>query len=202
MTSKEVFEKFVPEAAVSYCNKLYEKLGFEFKIKKARQTKLGDYRYDHNIDRHIISINNDLNAYSFLVTYLHEVAHLMAFRKHGNLIMPHGVEWKKCFMEVAQPMLNSKVFDERVLHVLIKYFKSPKASSCSDPTLYNVLKKFDTEHSIQLKDIAIGEQFSFNKREFKKLEKKRTRSVCLELKTGRKYAIAEIAEVARLKGVA
>lgn len=201
MTSEEVFKKFVPIEAVSYCNKLYENLGFEFKIKKARQTKLGDYRYDHEIDRHIISINNDLNAYSFLVTYLHEVAHLVAFKKHGNRIMPHGVEWKKCFMEVAQPMLTTNVFDERVLNVLNKYFKNPKASSCSDPTLYNILKKFDANPSLQLKDIKAGEEFYFNKRIFRKLEKKRTRSVCLELKTGKKYAIAEIAEVAKQKDV-
>lgn len=198
MTSEEVFKKFVPDSAVSYCNKLYEKLGFEFKIKKARQTKLGDYRYDHEIDRHIISINNDLNAYSFLVTYLHEVAHLVAFKKYGNRIMPHGVEWKKCFKEVAQPMLTDKVFDERVLAVLNKYFSNPKASSCSDPTLYNILRKFDSSPALQLKDIKIGEDFQFNKRIFRKLEKKRTRSVCLEVKTGRKYAIAEIAEITPL----
>ncbi len=198
MTSKEVFQQFVPPNAVSYCNKLYEKLGFEFKIKKARQTKLGDYRYDHEIDRHIISVNNNLNTYSFLVTFLHEVAHLVAFKKHGNRIMPHGVEWKKCFKEVAQPMLTPDVFDERVLVALNKYFSNPKASSCSDPTLYNILRKFDSAPSLQLKDIQVGEDFRFNKRIFRKLEKKRTRSVCLEIKTGRKYAIAEIAEISRL----
>lgn len=195
MTSKEVFDKFIPSQAVPYCNKLYQRLGFEFKIKKARQTKLGDYRYDHEIDRHIISINNDLNAYSFLVTYLHEVAHLVAFKKYGNRIMPHGIEWKKCFKEVAQPMLTSDVFDDRVLTALIKYFKNPKASSCSDPTLYNVLKKFDVDPSLQLKDIKVGQEFTFNKRIFRKLEKKRTRSICLEIKTSKKYAISEIAEV-------
>ncbi len=198
MTAEEVFKKFVPSAAVSYCNKLYEKLGFEFKIKKTRQTKLGDYRYDHEIDRHIISINNDLNAYSFLVTYLHEVAHLVAFKKYGNRIMPHGIEWKKCFKEVAQPMLTDKVFDERVLIALNKYFSNPKASSCSDPALFNILKKFDSTPSLQLKDVNVGADFQFNKRIFRKLEKKRTRSICLEIKTGRKYAIAEIAEVSSL----
>ena len=202
MTSRQVFEKFIPEEAVPYCNKLYEKLGFEFKIKKARQTKLGDYRYDPNIDRHIISINNDLNAYSFLVTYLHEVAHLAAFKKYGNKVWPHGKEWKQCFKEFALPMLNTNVFDEKVLIVLNKYFTNPKASSCSDPTLYNILKKFDLASSIQLKDINVGEEFLFNKRVFRKLEKKRTRSVCLEINTGKKYAISEIAEVVRLKAAA
>ena len=195
MTSREVFEKFVPQTAVSYCNKLYEKIGFEFKIKKARQTKLGDYRFDPNSNRHTITINNDLNPYSFLVTYLHEVAHLIAFKKYGNRVQPHGKEWKQCFTEIAEPMLSGQVFDQRILMALSKYFKNPKASSCSDPMLYNILKKFDNKETLQLKDIAIRQSFVFNKRQFKKLEKKRTRSICLELKTNRKYAIAEIAEV-------
>lgn len=195
MTSKEVFEKFIPATAVSYCNKLYEKLGFEFKVKKARQTKLGDYRYDPHSDRHTITINNDLNSFSFLVTYLHEVAHLIAFKQYGNRVAPHGKEWKHCFVEVAKPMLTEEVFDGRVLTALNRYFNNPKASSCSDPVLYNILKQFDGKETMQLKDIPIGEVFSFNKRAFKKLEKKRTRSICLELESNRKYAIAEIAEV-------
>lgn len=199
MTSEAVFRKFVPEGAVSYCNKLYEKLGFEFKIKKARQTKLGDYRYDPNTERHTISINNDLNAFSFLVTYLHEVAHLIAFKQHGHSVAPHGKEWKQCFREVAAPMLTDDIFDPLVLRALEKYFSNPKASSCADPVLYNILKKFDHTQSLQLKDLAVGETFTFNKRTFRKLEKKRTRSVCLELRTNRKYAIAEIAEVSRLE---
>lgn len=200
MTSAQVFEKFIPEKAVSYCNKLYEKLGFEFKIKKARQTKLGDYRYNPFSDRHTITINNDLNPFSFLVTYLHEVAHLVAFTKYGNRIAPHGKEWKRCFVEVATPMLSDEIFDPKVLRALNRYFNNPKASSCSDPVLYNILKKFDGKEVLQLKDIAIGSSFIFNKREFRKLEKKRTRSICLELKSNRKYAIAEIAEVSMLKG--
>lgn len=195
MTSQQVFEKFVPQAAVSYCNKLYEKLSFEFKIKKARQTKLGDYRYDPTLGTHTITINNDLNRYSFLVTYLHEVAHLLAFKQYGHRVQPHGKEWKQCFREVAQPMLTEKVFDRLILIALNTYFSNPKASSCSDPVLYNMLKKFDPEQRPQLKDVSIGQEFIFNKRTFRKLEKKRTRSICLELKTNRKYAIAEIAEI-------
>ncbi len=195
MNSVQVFGKFVPPSSVRYCNRLYEKLAFELKIKKARQTKLGDYRYDNHSGKHTISINNDLNSYAFLVTYLHEVAHLVAFKKYGTLPLPHGVEWKQCFKEVAGPLLIEGVFHPQVLQVLIRYFKNPRASSCSDPILYNVLRKFDANDSLQLKDVRVGEEFFFNKRHFRKLEKKRTRSICLELKTGKKYAVAEIAGV-------
>lgn len=195
MTSEEVFKKFVPATSVSYCNKLYQQLGFEFKVKKARQTKMGDYRYDPRNGKHTISINNDLNPYAFLVTYLHEVAHHTTYIKYGNRVLPHGREWKSMFQELALPVLTEDVFTLDILQALQNYFRNPKASSCSDPVLFNIIRKYDIQQKNQLKDILIGGTFNFNKRTFQKLERKRTRSVCLEIKTGKKYSIPEIAEV-------
>ncbi len=196
MTSREVFQKFVPTPSIEYCVKLYERLGFEFKIKKARQTKLGDYRFNPKTNRHTITINNDLNPYAFLVTYLHEVGHLIAFKQYGRRILPHGKEWKQAFKEVSEPMLTEEIFHKSVLEALKKYFRNPKASSCSDPVLYQILKQFDEPSSkILLKEIAIGEVFVFNKKVFIKLEKKRTRSVCQEVQTKKKYLISDLAEV-------
>lgn len=175
-------------------------MGFEFKIKKARQTKLGDYRFNPKTNKHTITVNNDLNPFAFLVTYLHEVAHLMAFKQHGRRISPHGKEWKLCFKEVSEPMLTEKVFHQSVLSALKKYFKNPKASSCSDPILYQILKQFDApSDKLLLKNISIGQRFQFNKKQFVKLEKKRTRSVCQEINSKRKYLISEIAEVIPLE---
>lgn len=196
MISREVFQRFVPPHAVEYCDALYQTQAFEFKIKKARVTKLGDFRFEPKSGKHTITINNDLNPYNFLVTYLHEIAHLNAFRTYGNSIMPHGEEWKETFKEVSKPMLRTDVFPKEVLATLIHYFKNPKASSCSDPVLYQVLKKYDIQDgSVFLKSILPGQKFEFNKRKFEKLELKRTRSVCKELKSGKKYLISELAQV-------
>ena len=65
MISRTVFEKFVPSVAVNYCDNLYNQLGFEFKIKKSRRTKLGDFRFDPKSGKSTITINNDLNPYAF-----------------------------------------------------------------------------------------------------------------------------------------
>ncbi len=196
MTAKEVLSRFVPKHAVNYCDDLYQQANFEFKIKKTRQTKMGDYCYNPKTDRHTITINNDLNPYSFLITYLHEVAHLIAFKKYGRLISPHGKEWKHHFKEIASPILSDKIFPKAILFALKNYFKKPKASSCSDPVLYQLLKKFDTRKgTIFLKEISIGKSFIFNKRKFVKLETKRTRSVCEAVLTRRKYLIPDVAEV-------
>jgi len=80
----EIFERFLPPGSANYCHDLWRKHGFEFKIKKGRKTKLGDYRYDPRQKKHTITINNDLNSYSFLITYLHEVAHLITLEKKSQ----------------------------------------------------------------------------------------------------------------------
>lgn len=192
----DIFERFVPQEAAGYCFKLWNYFGFEFKIKRSRQTKLGDYRYNPQTKKHTITINNDLNPFSFLVTYLHEVAHLVTFEQHGHSANPHGLEWKQNFRKVAKPVLNEKVFPENILLALTSYFKNPKAASCSDPVLYRVLKQFDLPTGkIMLRQVQLGSAFDFNGRKFKKLEQKRTRAVCLELKSNKRYLISEVAEV-------
>ena len=75
----------------------------QLKIKKPRLTKLGDYRCPQNGKGHIISINNNLNPYAFLITLTHEIAHMMVWEKHQNKVLPHGSEWKEMFQKL---MLN------------------------------------------------------------------------------------------------
>ena len=121
---------------------------------------------------------------------------MVTFETHKNKVSPHGEEWKNAFKKVATPVLNTDVFPHPILLALTSYFKNPKASSCADPTLYNVLRKFDGPTDlVSLKSINQGTVFYFNDRLFKKMEKKRTRSVCIEIASGRKYLINEIAMV-------
>ncbi|MCP4456557.1 MAG: SprT family zinc-dependent metalloprotease [Cytophagales bacterium] len=196
MTSLQVFEKFVPDEAVAYCNNLYETMGFEFKITKSRRTKLGDFRFKPDNKKSIITINNDLNSYAFLVTFLHEVAHLITFQKFTNRVAPHGSEWKREFTNISVPLLTKDVFPPSILISLTKYFQNPKASSCSDPNLYRALRHFDSPtNKLPLNDIQNQQSFIFNKRRFIRMEKKRTRWVCEEINSKRKYLINGIADV-------
>lgn len=196
MNSLTVFERFVPAAAAEYCNRLYERLGFEFKITKSRNTKLGDFRYYGATNKAIITVNNDLNPYAFLITYLHEVAHLLTHNEFKSTVNPHGKEWKSVFVRITQPVLTDEVFPSPVLNALHKYFQNPKASSCADPSLYRALQQFNNESEKKLLDtVDLQSKFIFNKRTFQKLEKRRTRWVCMEMKTQRKYLIPGVAEV-------
>lgn len=193
----EIFQRFVPGEAAIYCLGLWKELGFEFQIKRNRQTKLGDYRYDPSTKKHTITINNDLNPYAFLITYLHEVAHHVTFSKYGRKVKPHGREWKSAFIKLAEPILKEEVLPEPVFSALSVYLKNPKAASCSDPHLYHILRQYDPEDAdmTPLSEVAIGESFHFQGKLYHKLEKKRTRSVCQERATGRRYLISEVARV-------
>ncbi|HNP17914.1 MAG TPA: SprT-like domain-containing protein [Fulvivirga sp.] len=191
----KTLSKYIPLEALHYCTQLWIEQPFNLKIKKKRTTKLGDYRYLPANKTHQISINNDLNPYSFLVTYLHEVAHLKAFVTYGRQIKPHGLEWKATFKEITLPLLNSSVFPDDVLRKLARYMKDPKASSCNDHNLMRVLKGHDKEDSTFLADLEVGQMFKLGSRTFKKENLRRTRFVCQEVSTGRKYLISKTAVV-------
>ena len=53
-------------------------------ISRKRQSILGDYRHRTHQDNHRISVNGNLNTYSFLITLLHELAHLLTFEQFGS----------------------------------------------------------------------------------------------------------------------
>ena len=72
-----------PEGSADYAYDILWKYGIQLRIKKPRTTKLGDYRPPQPGEARRISINKDLNKFSFLVTFLHETAHLINFEKKG-----------------------------------------------------------------------------------------------------------------------
>ena len=67
---------YIPEKSVSMVQYLIEKHNFTLKIVNQRQTKHGDFRKLPN-GRFQITINNNLNPYQFLLTLIHEIAHLV-----------------------------------------------------------------------------------------------------------------------------
>ena len=98
------------------------------------------------------------------------------------------------------PMLNDRVFPDDILRVLARHMKNPKASSTSDKQLYLTLRRYDENSSeTLLSDIQPNEQFLFNKKIYRKEQLRRTRSLCTEMKSGRKYLISETAPVKQFK---
>ncbi|NMM49712.1 SprT-like domain-containing protein [Marinigracilibium pacificum] len=196
-SGRNTFQKYLPEEAVEYCFELWLTYSFRFKITKDRQSKLGDYRYDPTTKIHSVTVNHNLNKYQFLITYIHEVAHLAVHKKYGNRVSPHGNTWKNQFKELFLPVLNDKVFPDDILRVLARHMKNPKASTHADPNLSIALAAYDDNHSeiTFLDAVPEGELFNFRNKKYKKLETRRTRVICLEVSSGKKYLINKVARV-------
>lgn len=190
---------FMPEAALPFAAAFLVQHRVQLTLTRGRATKLGDYRHPWQGKGHRITVNQTLNPYAFVVTLVHEFAHLVVWNKHQNKVNPHGIEWKNAFTELMAPLLTPEVFPEALLPVLYNYFRSPKASSCADPDLMRALAAYNERPAnIQLLEtLPDGSIFATLSppRIFKKLEKRRTRCLCVELTTGRQYLIHQLTEV-------
>jgi hypothetical protein len=197
MDATQIFKKYLPPLAVDYCHSLWQEYRFKFVIAPKRQTKLGDYRFVHEKNHHIVTVNGNLNPYSFLTTYIHEVAHLTTFKKYGNKVLPHGKEWKNEFHRLFIPLLHESFLPKEVLSTLKTYLKNPRASSCSEQGLFELDPKEDLlqPNEAYLKSLPQGTKFTLKKRVFTKLELRRTRILCQESASGRKFLIHQNAIV-------
>ncbi|MGO1752353.1 SprT-like domain-containing protein [Psychroflexus halocasei] len=192
--------KYIPSSAVTSVSELIKTYNVHLKIVKDRQTKHGDYRMLPS-GKHQITVNYSLNPYRFLMTLIHEIAHLIAFETYGHRIKPHGVEWKYVFQKLMLPLINPKVFPDSLLPVLAKHFRNPSASSDTDPYLSIALKKYDSHNEKNyIFEIPIGSLFTAaNGRVFKKGKKLRKRYECLEISTKKIYVFQPNAEIELIK---
>jgi SprT protein len=193
MTSERVFtilQTHVPSAALEYCFSLWKQSPFELKVTKSRQTKVGDFTSRRTRNHPRITVNNDLNQFLFLVTYVHEVAHLRVYLEYGNKVDPHGDQWKSTFTDLMVPLLWESVFPEEILHELRRHMINPKASSFADTTLTQAFRKFDRNSSqVELSQVPEGSIFRLQDKYFKKGKLRRTRILCRELQSKRDYLV-------------
>ncbi len=189
--------KYLPERAVSPCFELIKNNGVHLKIVNHRVTRHGDYRRMPD-GRHQVTVNASLNKYRFLITLVHEIAHLVAFEQFGRRIKPHGKEWKQTFQRLMLPFIRPEVFPSQLLPLVAHHFKNPKASSSTDSRLSIALKTFDPVERTKsyVFELPEGSTFQlYNGRIFKKGKKRIKRYECTELSTGRLYLFQPQAEV-------
>lgn len=186
-----ILRKYLPQGSELYAADLMEKHKIQLRIKNPRLTKLGDYRPPTSENSHRISINRDLNRFAFLITFMHEVAHLLNFENSGPRVPPHGIEWKREFQMVSGPIVKQNILPNDVHAALNRYLKNPKASSCTDAQLVRTLRNYDEASEwVLVEEIPMGLIFETQDgRKFKKLEKMRTRFRCTELQSGKTYLV-------------
>ena len=201
MTKREkyiaIFDKYVPKVFSPVLADLLLASNVSFKVVKSRKTKLGDFRMSQFVKQPIITINRDLNQYSFLITSLHEFAHYHTFQKYGNSVLPHGKEWKEAFRILLLPVINSGQLPKDIETALMSSLVNTKASSCSDLPLSRTLHRYNNSVSSEyrLEELPKNATFALNNRLFLKLNKRRTRYECKELSSGKIFLVHALATV-------
>ncbi|HEY6506052.1 MAG TPA: SprT-like domain-containing protein [Chitinophagaceae bacterium] len=167
-------------------------------VARERKSILGDYRHRTHHDNHRISVNGNLNKFSFLITLLHELAHLLTFEQFGNKVMAHGREWKTIYGKLLDQFLQHKVFPPDIEREILLSLQNPAASSCAEDGLLRVLRKYDRPDSKVklLEELLLNAIFRIDDgRIFQKGKKLRKRFQCKEVKTGRVYLFSPVYEV-------
>lgn len=180
----------VPEPSLSYCLQLWQTFPFRFKLRKSRQTKVGDFSCRQGQTPQI-TVNEDLHPYLFLITYIHEVAHLVVHQQFGHRAEAHGTEWKEQFKALMRPVMNTSVFPSELLRGLEVHMADPMASTFSDSEITKLLRSYDARavNVTLLSDIPEGSIFALNGRWFKKGKIRRTRVLCREMHSKRNYLV-------------
>ena len=201
MDKVNILEKYLPEGTAPIIARWIDYFKCEFKISRSRSTKFGDYRHPFKDQGHRISINYNLNPYAFLVTTVHEFAHLHTWNEHKRKAKPHGTEWKANFKKMMRPFFEAHAFPDDVQRAIISYLQNPAASSCTDLNLRRVLQKYDskTENIVTVESLEPNSMFEMkNGRIFRKELQIRKRFKCVEIKTGAIYLFNPLAEVIRI----
>ena len=193
----DAIKKYIPDKAAQLVLDYLNLHKVHLTITKERKSVLGDYRHATTYNNHRISVNGNLNKYSFLITLIHELAHLITFTQHKNRVDPHGKEWKRIYGVLLRDFLQPDVFPPELLYYLNDSLHDLPASSCSDEKLMRVLKKYDKANGLLLvEQIGEGKLFNAGKGKlFRKGKKLRKRYQCVEMATGKLYLFSPIYEV-------
>jgi hypothetical protein len=199
--SFEALKNYLPSGSFDLVMPLILQYKVHLTVTRERQTKLGDYRMAHYGKNHRISVNGNLNRFAFLITLLHEIAHLLAFEQYGLKINPHGKEWKKTYSLLLKDFLEKEFFPEDIRRELLLNLHNPAASTCAEEGLIRVLRKYDTDtqQALWLEEIPAGSKFLIRGgRVFEKGEKLRKRFKCYELPDRRAYLFSPMFEIEKI----
>lgn len=187
----------MPEGAIEDVHHMLDGHFFLIKVSGTRKSKHGDFRPAKSGYAHRISVNGSLNSYAFLITLVHEIAHMHVWEKYKSSVKPHGPDWKQHFRALMIPLLLKEVFPEDIMRPLSHYLKNPGASTAGNIELSSSLAiydPFDTKN--HLTDLAEGSHFYYDQRgPFVRKALRRKRILCEEVNTGKKYLFHPLAKV-------
>jgi hypothetical protein len=195
---------YLPDGAFEPVIDLINQYKVHLTVTKARKSVLGDYRHAFQGANHKISVNGNLNKYEFLITLLHELAHLLCYELYRNRVDAHGKEWKSIYGQLLAQFIQKGIFPDDIKKALSKTLLNPAATANGETKLLLVLRKYNTvqkEGIALVANIAEGVLFeSLNGKIFKRGKKRRIRIECVEVATGQVYSFSALTEVKLVNG--
>ncbi|MFZ4398599.1 MAG: SprT-like domain-containing protein [Bacteroidales bacterium] len=193
---KEILIAYIPENAISYVVDIIKSNNVQLNICRNRKTKLGDYRPPQNTFLfHRISVNYNLNHYEFLITLIHEFAHLFVWNKYKNKVEPHGKEWKATYYSLLNQFIDQNIFPDEIKNAILKLEVSPENAKLE---MGRAMQKYTqgVQNTLFVEEIPINANFTtIDGRSFRKIEKLRKRYKCICLNDNRKYLFHPLAKV-------
>jgi len=191
---------FIPENMLDEVVILLQKYPIHLGLMAPRSRVYGDYRPPQKIGEfHKITVNGDLNKYAFLITFLHEYAHLLVFVSHGPRAQAHGSEWKTFFRRLLQQFIQAEKFPDDIRLALQHYMVKMPYSQASDPQLMRVLERYNLrkrpENETSVEQLPPRARFKYNGELFEKGERLRKNFTCTRLSDGAKFRFNPVAKV-------
>ncbi|MDR0368677.1 MAG: SprT-like domain-containing protein [Bacteroidales bacterium] len=198
-SDKTILYKYMPSDAVENVCLLLEKYPVQLKITNPRKRIHGSYRRPgRQSNLHQITVNGDLNKYTFLLTLLHEIAHMHAWTNYKA--RSHGKEWKYCFMLLIKQFLALNIFPDDIKTALSRHLQNIKSSDFMDVQLTKTLQKYNENtlsfhHTIHLEEIPENTVFLHEGKCMEKQKLLRKYYLCKDLKTKKMYRCHPLLEV-------
>jgi len=193
----EILTKYIPPQAVDSVTEHIIQRDVQVVVTRARSSKLGDYSNPRRYGFHKITVNHNLNPFRFLITLLHEIAHLDTWNEYRRTVSSHGPEWKENFQKISTPFLERGVFPQKLADILRVHLRNPAYASCVDHNLERALKAFDeAKPTTSLEELPMSAVFRMrNGLVLRKGRLLRKRFVCHTLDSKITYRVGALAEV-------
>jgi len=193
-----VIQPYIPENATNIVVRWIQDYKVTLTITRSRKSVFGDYRWPQNGKGHRISVNGDLNPYAFLITLVHEMAHLTSWERHRNTVSSHGKEWKHEFKILMDEFSGKRIFPADIHTAFKQHLIAPSYSHCEDPKLMKALRKYDRVAETMIEDLPEGSLFKFRNNIYRKGKQLRKRFMCYEVNSKRILLFNPMAPVKKL----
>ncbi len=192
-----ILKPYLPENSLTEVREMIEKYQVNIRLAKNRKRIHGTYYRPTKHDGHRISINQNLNPYAFLITFLHEFAHLYSWVYDHSF--QHGKIWQKHFSSLLLRFITLKAFPIDIETALLLHIENVKSSDFLDVNLSRILQKYDNidlkENEAMLADIPVSAFFSYNNKTYINQGLMRKYYLCKDIATNKKYRFHPLALV-------